>query len=65
MCRRLALPYRGQIMQTGTRERVFHTPTHPYTISLLGAVPVPVGAGHQVASHFASEAAELRAKLFV
>jgi peptide/nickel transport system ATP-binding protein len=32
----------GQVMQIGPRERVFAPPFHPYTHSLLHAVPVPL-----------------------
>lgn len=33
--------YLGQIMEIGSREEIFETPTHPYTKALLDAVPVP------------------------
>ena len=38
---RVAVMYLGQIVEEGTREQVFGRPTHPYTQSLLSAVPVP------------------------
>jgi peptide/nickel transport system ATP-binding protein len=34
--------YGGEVMETGPREQVFAPPFHPYTHSLLHAVPVPL-----------------------
>lgn len=36
----IAVMYLGQIVEHGTRERVFARPAHPYTQSLLAAAPV-------------------------
>ena len=33
--------YLGQILEIGPLDEVFKHPVHPYTISLLAAVPVP------------------------
>ncbi|MBL0869061.1 MAG: ABC transporter ATP-binding protein [Phycisphaerales bacterium] len=41
MCSRLAVMYRGKIVEEGTREAVVGSPSHPYTKSLLSAVPEP------------------------
>ncbi len=36
---RVAVMYAGRTVETGSRERVFRRPAHPYTASLLGSVP--------------------------
>jgi peptide/nickel transport system ATP-binding protein len=38
---RVAVMYLGRLVETGTREQIFGRPQHPYTRSLLAAVPVP------------------------
>jgi oligopeptide/dipeptide ABC transporter ATP-binding protein len=38
-CRRVAVMYAGQIVETGPVERVFREPRHPYTLGLLRSVP--------------------------
>jgi oligopeptide/dipeptide ABC transporter ATP-binding protein len=38
-CRRVAVMYAGQIVETGTVDAVFREPHHPYTLGLLRAVP--------------------------
>jgi oligopeptide/dipeptide ABC transporter ATP-binding protein len=40
-CDRVAVLYLGQVMELGDRQSLFHNPLHPYTVSLLSAVPVP------------------------
>ena len=39
MCDRILVMYLGRVMETGPTERVFGSPRHPYTQSLLGAIP--------------------------
>jgi len=38
-CRRLAVMYAGQVVESGPVEQVFREPRHPYTLGLLRAVP--------------------------
>lgn len=40
-CDEVAVMYRGQIVEHGTRDQVYSHPEHPYTQALLAAVPVP------------------------
>ena len=39
---RVAVMYLGRIVETAAKDRIFADPQHPYTESLLAAVPVPV-----------------------
>jgi peptide/nickel transport system ATP-binding protein len=41
ICDRIAIMYLGQIVEIGPLREVFQHPIHPYTISLMAAVPVP------------------------
>jgi oligopeptide/dipeptide ABC transporter ATP-binding protein len=40
-CDRLAVLYRGAVAELADRETLFRRPLHPYTVSLLSAVPIP------------------------
>jgi oligopeptide/dipeptide ABC transporter ATP-binding protein len=44
-CDRVAVLYLGQVMELADRELLFHKPLHPYSVSLLSAVPVPQAGG--------------------
>lgn len=46
-CDRVAVLYLGQVMELADRETLFRRPLHPYTVSLLSAVPVPALGGRQ------------------
>jgi peptide/nickel transport system ATP-binding protein len=41
MSKRLAVMYRGKIVELGETEEVLANPLHPYTRALLAAVPIP------------------------
>jgi ABC-type oligopeptide transport system ATPase subunit len=41
VCRRIAVMYRGKIVESGSREQILRDPQHKYTQSLLSAVPEP------------------------
>jgi peptide/nickel transport system ATP-binding protein len=41
ICNRIAVMYLGKIVELGNLKEVFSHPQHPYTISLLSAIPVP------------------------
>ncbi len=41
ICDRVAIMYLGKIVEIGPLEEVFKHPVHPYTATLLAAVPVP------------------------
>ena len=38
---RIAVMYRGKILELGNADEIYHNPIHPYTKSLLSAVPQP------------------------
>ena len=39
MCERVIVMYASRIVETGSREAIFQTPAHPYTMGLLEAIP--------------------------
>jgi len=41
LCNTISVMYRGHIMEFATSEDIFNHPHHPYTISLLSAIPDP------------------------
>jgi oligopeptide transport system ATP-binding protein len=41
ICQRVAVMYRGRIVEMGLTEALFESPAHPYTRALLSAIPVP------------------------
>jgi oligopeptide/dipeptide ABC transporter ATP-binding protein len=44
-CDRVAVLYLGQVMELADRTALFRQPLHPYSVSLLSAVPVPRSGG--------------------
>ena len=41
MCKRVAVMYAGRIVESQAAEAIFATPSHPYTVGLIGATPIP------------------------
>ncbi|MCB8913927.1 ATP-binding cassette domain-containing protein [Rhodococcus sp. HM1] len=41
LAHRVVVMYRGQVVETGTAEELFENPQHPYTKTLVAAVPDP------------------------
>jgi ABC-type oligopeptide transport system ATPase subunit len=41
LCDRVAVMSEGRVVESGTRDAVYDNPQHPYTRSLLAAVPIP------------------------
>jgi peptide/nickel transport system ATP-binding protein len=41
ICDRIAIMYLGKIVEIGPLKSVFENPIHPYTMTLMDAVPVP------------------------
>lgn len=39
VCQRVVVMYAGEVVETGTTEEVLHSPCHPYTKALIGALP--------------------------
>ena len=43
VCDEVAIIYAGRIVEYGTKEQIFHHPSHPYTLGLFGAIPDMAG----------------------
>jgi len=41
ICRRVAVMYKGKIVELGDTDEIYDNPQHPYTKVLLSAVPIP------------------------
>ena len=56
---RVVVMYRGRILECGTRDQVYDSPRHPYTLRLLGATPriSRVGEGYRLLRHAGAEVA--------
>jgi ABC-type oligopeptide transport system ATPase subunit len=47
ICTRVAVMYRGRIVEMGSTDAIFRDPAHPYTRALLSAVPDPDPEAHR------------------
>ena len=63
LCTRLAVMYRGRIVEMGRTDDVFREPAHPYTRALLSAMPDPDPAAQRQRIAFDPSAANLGAPL--
>lgn len=63
LCPRVAVMYRGRVVETGRTVDVFDGPFHPYTRALLSAVPNPDPRAERRRVAFDAEAADLDAPL--
>ena len=63
ICSRVAVMYRGRILETGAAADLFCRPAHPYTRALLSAIPVPDPDARPERIAWDPESADLRAPL--
>ena len=52
MCDRVAVMYRGKVVETGSAEQVTRDPQHAYTQALLSAIPRPDPRGRRIHGRF-------------
>ena len=52
MCDRVAVMYRGRVVETGSTEQVCDAPTHDYTRALLSAIPRPDPRARSIHTRF-------------
>jgi ABC-type oligopeptide transport system ATPase subunit len=63
ICSRVAVMYRGRIVETGSTDAIFREPAHPYTRALLSAVPDPDPSTRRARIAFDPTAVDLAAPL--
>ncbi len=52
MCDRVAVMYRGRVVETGATDQVCDAPTHDYTKALLSAIPRPDPRNRRIHARF-------------
>ena len=55
VCDRVAVMYLGRLCETAGSQSLFSTPRHPYTATLLAAIPVPDPNAPLAGNHLASD----------
>ncbi|MGY6251068.1 dipeptide ABC transporter ATP-binding protein [Bosea thiooxidans] len=50
VCDRVGVLYAGQLVEEGTTAEVLHAPSHPYTIGLMRAMPLPDRSQYRLAT---------------
>jgi ABC-type oligopeptide transport system ATPase subunit len=63
ICTRVAVMYRGRIVEMGSADAIFRDPAHPYTRALLSAVPDPGPEAHRQRTAFDPTGVDLDAPL--
>jgi ABC-type oligopeptide transport system ATPase subunit len=63
ICRRVAVMYRGRILEMGPTAALFSHPAHPYTRALLSAIPIPDPDARPRRISWNAEDADLQAPL--
>ncbi|MEW5983928.1 MAG: ATP-binding cassette domain-containing protein [Acidobacteriota bacterium] len=63
LCSRVAVMYRGRVVEMGRTIDVFDAPCHPYTRALLSAVPGPDLRAERLRLAFSAESVDLSAPL--
>ncbi len=63
VCDRVAVMYRGRILEMAPTETLYRDPTHPYTRALLSAIPVPDPDAKPERIAWDPQGADLRAPL--
>ena len=63
LCARVAVMYRGRIVEMGRADAVFRAPAHPYTRALVSATPDPAPGGQQPRIRFDATAFDPAADL--
>jgi len=63
ICERVAVMYRGRIVEMAQTDRLFAAPRHPYTKALLSAIPIPDPDARRLRVEFDPADADLAAPL--